>query len=133
MRFVLDTNALWHRPLLDALAVANGAERLHDVVLPAVAYAERLRQLGGDPARVSVFHAQLEAAGCTVEPFGPDEARRIRARSPQDWEDHARDFLVAAHVHGDRVGVTAGTGPAWRSLTVLDPDGAADVIDRFGH
>lgn len=133
MRFVLDTNALWHRPLLDALAVANAPARLHEVVLPAVAYAERLRQIGHDPQRLAVFHAQLDAIGCAVEPFGADEARRVQPMRPADWEDHARDFLVAAHVHSDRIGITADTGPAWRGCTILDPDGATDAVERLAR
>lgn len=93
MRVVLDTGALYRPQRLRALK-----GRQVEVVIPAVAFAERVRQVhraGGDVHRL---RATLAKARFQVEPFG--EAEAIRMARPDDgaWARHARDAMVAAHL-----------------------------------
>jgi tRNA (guanine10-N2)-dimethyltransferase len=54
-------------------------------------------------------------AGLGLEPFGEAEAWRLSERATDGtWEAHARGYLIAAHVHGDRIAVTRDQGPAWQ-------------------
>lgn len=130
MRFVLDTNALWHRPLMDALTEANSSVQRHEVVVPALVLAERLRQVRADAAKTQALETLLLDLRAVLEPFGESEARRIPALDDVAWRRHARDLLVASHVHGDRIAVSADSGPAWRSVPCIDPDGACDILER---
>lgn len=134
MKLVLDTDALWHPGLNRELAAAHASgdpfSDAVDVVLPAVAYAERLRQVQDDKARKRAFQRQLSRIDPSIEPFGSSEAALVAERCPSqgDWADHARDFLIAAHVHGDRVAVTGDQGPAWDAVDHLEPDHAAELL-----
>lgn len=104
MRIVLDTGAFF-RP--EAIRQAQG--RFEDVVVPAIAYAERLRQVeahGPGPARA--FRA---AMAHLVEPFGAAEAERFVpgfADLPRrQWIHLARDAMIAGHVRaGDELWTT---------------------------
>lgn len=135
MILVLDTAALWSRRLLRALADAHrvGLTRTGAVqaVLPAIALAERLRQLHGRPAPARALRDALAVAGVSVEPFGDAEAARLPPASAEDamWQRHARDFLIAAHVTGDRVIVTPDEGPAWSGLRRWRPEQAAVAVE----
>lgn len=134
MKLVLDTSALWHRPLAAALveAAAEGcfADGRLEAILPATAYAERRRQLTRDGRDVARWVEALRDMGVRVEQFGRDEADRV-ALSPlaeDEWRRHARDALVAAHVHAGRAAVTEDRGPAWRGVPRMSPGEAAEAV-----
>lgn len=132
MTLVLDTSALWHPTLLRRLTEAHGRGLRVDVVLPAVAYAERYRQLARDARDMLRWQTDLENAGIRVEPFTEAEAERLRGLDDETWRAHARDFLVTAHVHGpDRVAVASDTGEAWHRVPLIDPDAAQDFLERL--
>ena len=100
MRVVLDTSILFRANLLLLLA-----EEPNRVVLPAVAYAERVRQLikqGRDPAE---FDRWLEANLIEVEPMSPGQAVRFLAALTDDaaWSRLARDAFIAGHLEADDV------------------------------
>lgn len=134
MILVLDTNALWHAPLLRALSRARerGLHRIGEleVLLPALVFAERARQVGADEDRLSLFGSLLDDVGARIEPFGREEGGRVANREPNDaiWKEHARDFLIAAHVHSGRVGVTDDRGPGWQEVGTLTPAQAARAV-----
>lgn len=134
MKLVLDTNALWHGELLQHLAEPGTwlSERGQSIeaVIPGIAWAERLRQVVGDEDRRAAVEGAIGDSGARIEPFGQPEAERLSVRRPSDeeWRDHARDLLIAAHVHGDRVGVTWDQGPAWAQVDHVTPDQAADLV-----
>lgn len=137
MRLVLDTDALWNPRLVQGLTRAQHvglmqAGRL-DAVLPAVAFAERRRQVQRDRRALAAWLDTLGEAGIRVEPFDAETARNLRRASQDDqlWRRHARDFLIAAHVHGNRIGVTSDRGPAWEGLPVLHPPEAARTVERL--
>ncbi|HUR68866.1 MAG TPA: PIN domain-containing protein [Candidatus Thermoplasmatota archaeon] len=92
MRAVLDTGVLYHPSLLDALS------REAVLVLPAVAFVERVRQLRRDHRDVDAFVARLFAADIEVESFGVREALGVSAITDEAWDEHARDAMIAAHV-----------------------------------
>ena len=97
MRIVVDTGVFYHPERLRELA-----RRIRPVILPAVAYAERLRQLVARRKPVREFDHLLERFKMTVEPFGETEARRYVLSLPeQNWKPLVRDALIAAHV-GER-------------------------------
>lgn len=132
---VLDTSALWHRGLIRELAAARqaGLEETGDlrIILPTIVQAERSRQIAGHPAREGAWEQVLEAIQPTREPFGTAEAGRLGKRAPGQgiWREHARDFLIATHVHGDRVGITDDQGPAWEGLDTMGARDAARAIN----
>lgn len=104
LRIILDTNTLF-RPRLLAQARDSG----RPVVLPAVALAERIRQLERDGRHIERFKAMVQAAGIVIEPFDLDEAERVPegARDDRLWLRHARDALIAAHLRpGDELWTT---------------------------
>lgn len=129
LTFVLDTTALWHPPLT-ARILEMRSRAVHQVrfVLPAVAYAERRRQLARDRRNVSVWEEDLRRAQIEVEHFGAEEAARLRVDDDDLWERHARDYLVASHVGPGRVAVTYDEGPAWHNVPLIDPDTATDLL-----
>lgn len=135
MKLVLDTNALWHRPLTNVLARAHeqGLQDVGDVevLVPAIVYAERMRQLQGDEPRVALFNRLLSDVAARVEPFTVDEAERLGDRAPSDrlWRGHARDLLIATHVHGERVVITDDGRPPWEGLDRLTPGEATEVVE----
>lgn len=134
MKLVLDTNALWSVPLFDALAEArvaatSGLTQVQAIV-PAVAYAERYRQMRQRPRGTELLATALERGGVHIEAFGPEQVHRLPAgvADGQAWTAHGRDFLIAAHVHGDRVAVTEDRGPAWEAIPSLLPSEAAQAV-----
>ena len=94
MRIILDTGVLW-RP--DAIALVSG-ERV-DVILPAVAYAERQRQLVQQGKTTDFLDKMLRTNDIDVEPFTREEANRVSPTVSDDfWESLARDAMIAGHV-----------------------------------
>lgn len=137
MHLVLDTNSLWHATLTEALSIARRTEVFsppgRSVVLPAVAYVERARQVHGDPPREAAWETILRRVQPTIEAFSTQDAHRLVGRAPStaSWHAHARDYLIAAHVHGERVGVTRDGGPAWEGLPTITPDQAAELVQAM--
>ena len=132
MILVLDTSALWHRPLVETLISARDGG-LHErgevrALLPAVAFAERFRQLRRDGRDVETWLRRLEDAGIAVEPFGPVEARRLPKVEERLWARHARDYLVAAHLDEGRIAVTADEGPHWSGVVRWHPAQAQRAV-----
>lgn len=102
MRAVLDTGVFYRRELLEGFLASE-----IEVVVPAVAYAERVRQLRRDGRDVEEFDRALARGNFVVEPFGGEEALRIPALRDREWGEHARDAMIAAHVReGDLLWTT---------------------------
>lgn len=95
MRIVLDTGALWKPRALRALA-----ELPDPVIVPAVVFTERARQVRRDGRPVEELVEALEANEFQVEPHGPDVARRyaVRIADDREWRRLARDAMIAGHV-----------------------------------
>lgn len=97
---MLDTGVFF-RP--EALLAVAGLAR--PVVVPAVVYMERMRQLSRDRRDLAEFHDVLEAMQFDVEPFGKPEAARYAPAIHDDasWRRLARDAMIAGHVGEDDV------------------------------
>lgn len=95
MRTVLDTGVLFRPTALQALK-----QQAADVVVPAVAYAERLRQFAARGASRAELDDYLARMRFRVEPFGPEEAARYVPGMMDDaaWQRLARDAMIAGHV-----------------------------------
>lgn len=96
MRLVLDTSAFFVAGALRALR-----ESSVDAILPAVAFAERARQLSREGRMApEEFEGWLAANHIVVEPFGATEALRyaVRVRDPLLWRRAGRDAMIAGHV-----------------------------------
>lgn len=103
-RIVLDTGVLYRPAALRALA-----SREEDAVLPAIAMAERVRQLVRDGRDVDEFRALLAAADIAPEALAPGAACETAARLTDEraWARLSRDAMVAAHVRpGDELWTT---------------------------
>src|SRR5688500_12430318 len=97
MRIIVDTGVFYYPEKLRELA-----RRITPVILPAVAYAERLRQLMAQRKPAGEFDRLLQRCKMTVEAFGETEARRYVLSLPdQNWRPLVRDAMIAAHV-GER-------------------------------
>lgn len=95
MRLIIDTGVLWRPEALRALV-----ELPHDRILPAVAFAERAREIqaaGREPAELVTL---LGRCGIQVEPFTEQHALRYAATITDEgkWRILARDALIAGHV-----------------------------------
>lgn len=104
MRIVLDTGVFFRPEALAALA-----SRPENVVVQAVALAERVRQLHRDKMDVAAFLAALEKAEFVPEALDPSAACALMPRVVDDarWRRLARDAFVAAHVRpGDELWTT---------------------------
>lgn len=102
MRLVIDTGVLFHPAALRAIAKYN-----EDIVLPAIAYAERVRQLRAQGRSVDEFASWLEANGIGVEAFGRTQARRIGIVEKVAWGRIAREAFIATPVEtGDLLWTT---------------------------
>jgi len=108
VRVLLDTSAFYYARALRRIP------RGDHVVIPAVAFTERARQLKRDHrASPATFHRSLTERGWKIEAFREEQALRAAYLAPSDeerWQDLARDVLVAAHVRADDILVTANTG-----------------------
>jgi predicted nucleic acid-binding protein len=102
MRIILDTGAMFHPEVLRRTLQSKAP-----VVLPAVAYAERRRQLRAAGRSLDEFSTLLAAALIDVEPFTRAEADRLPHMGDEPWRRMARDALIAAHVQaGDELWTT---------------------------
>lgn len=104
LRIVLDTGVLYYPALLRGLA-----RRGPEVVVPAVALAERIRQMRRDRMDVRAFLDTLDRSLLRVEAFGPSEANRASHRRVGDaaWRGRCCDALIASHVReGDELWTT---------------------------
>lgn len=100
MRVVIDTGVFFHPDALEDLA------RLpHDVVVPAVAFTERARQLKKRSVAAAVLRDALAANEMVVEPYGAAQAERYAIHISEDeaWRRLARDAMIAGHVGDDDV------------------------------
>jgi hypothetical protein len=95
VRIILDTGVFF-RP--EALRRLSGMPHL--VVVPAVAFAERARQLAKRGVGPDAFLDVLDRLGFHVEPFGPEEALRFAPGLADDgrWRALARDAMIAGHL-----------------------------------
>lgn len=98
MRVVLDTGAFFWPEALRRLSA--GPE---DVIVPAVVFTERCRQLTRDGRRLEEFFDLLAALQFEVEPFDKAEGLRfaIYVKDDRAWTRLARDALIAGHVRED--------------------------------
>lgn len=131
MILVLDTNALWHQALMREIAAAQAADpSCIDPILPALAYAERRQQVSDDEDKLTAFDAILERIQPTIEPFTRSEGDRVASQppTPEEWVEHARDMLITAHVHGERIGISDDQGPAWQAKRTLTPEQGAKLL-----
>lgn len=104
MRIVLDTGVFYHP---EALRRAARAET--ELVVPAVVFMERARQLRRDGRDVRAFAVRLIEDGYLVEPFRPSHALRYAVPLDDDrlWRKHLRDAMIAGHVGpGDELWTT---------------------------
>lgn len=100
MVVVVDTNILW-----DTAALARLRDCAQPAVLPAVALAERARQLLIQGRALDELWGTLHQAGIDVVPMMRDQAIRCgELRVPDNlWSRHARDAMIAGHVGPDDV------------------------------
>jgi predicted nucleic acid-binding protein len=104
MRIILDTGALFQSVALRTLKDDSA-----DVIVPAVAYAERLRHFAVNGASQTDLDSYLARMEFRVEPFGPEEAARFVPGlvDGPTWERLARDAMIAGHVRpGDLLWTT---------------------------
>lgn len=105
MRVVLDTSALFYP---EALVDLESRPDVDEIVLPAVVFLERARQLSraGYPG-VPKMALLVERGGLTVEAFDVTAAARSATLAPLDdarWGRLSRDAIVAGHVRtGDEL------------------------------
>lgn len=108
LRVILDTSAFYYARALRRIP------RGDRVVVPAVAFTERARQLKRDHrATPAEFHRSLTQRGWKVEAFREEHALRAAHLAPSNeerWQQLARDVLVAAHLRADDFLVTTNTG-----------------------
>ncbi|MFA5860199.1 MAG: type II toxin-antitoxin system VapC family toxin [Candidatus Thermoplasmatota archaeon] len=104
VRTVLDTGVFFYPTALERLRIRGG-----DVVIPAVALAERVRQLRRDGRDEGAFMEAILLADYRPESLSPAAACAI-ARTIQDdakWRRLSRDAFIAAHVQpGDELWTT---------------------------
>lgn len=100
MRIIIDTGVLFYPRALRELA-----EFPDDIILPAVAYAERVRQLCAKGHSADEFDLWLQRNSIDVEAFDRVHARRVvpRLTSENAWIRLARDAMIAGHVGSDDV------------------------------
>lgn len=105
MRLVLDTSAFYYPRALRRIP------RGQNVVVPAIVFTERARQLKRDGrATPSVLLRTLADRGWKVEPYREENALRAAHLAPADdaeWQELARDVLVAAHVREEDILLSA--------------------------
>lgn len=103
VRVIIDTGVLWYPSVLEGL---SGTER--DIILPVVAYSERVRQLIQSGRKERELSIILDAVGIMVEPLGLVESVKFSAAIGDDsWERLARDAYIAGHIRdGDEIWTT---------------------------
>jgi len=134
VRLVLDTNALWSRQLVTALFEAATTGRTTDgtieVVLPAVAYAERVRQLRRDGRDVARWKADLVRMGVSVECFCAEQADELEGVADPTWGADGRDHLIAAHAREGGTVVTDDRGAGFSRARRIGTAEAAMLIQE---
>ena len=96
MRLILDTGVLFHPAALRAIA-----QYREPIILPAIAYAERIRQLRAAGRSTADFDTFLSKSNIVVEAFDRGSAQRVPAIGQELWNKASRDVLIATHVHDD--------------------------------
>lgn len=99
-RIILDTGAFFRHEALRQLA-----QLAQPVIVPAVVYMERVRQLHRDTRDIEAFHEILEQMRFRIEPFGKQEATRYAPTIHDDaaWRRLARDAMIAGHIGKDDI------------------------------
>jgi predicted nucleic acid-binding protein len=94
-RVVLDTGVFFLPRALERLAALP-----HDVVVPAVVFTERARQLVKRGIDVDEFREILQANALQTEAYGVEQACRFapEIHDDGDWRRLARDAMIAGHV-----------------------------------
>lgn len=93
-RTILDTGVLWNPEAMDRARRMDGV-----VVLPAVAFTERARQIAQAGRTVDELWRLVRSAGLLVESFRIEHGLMLAARLDDvTWRRHARDALIAGHV-----------------------------------
>lgn len=100
MRVVLDTSAFYQKDAFRQLARVPNL-----IVLPVIAFAERVRQLERDGRDARLFVQRLAEFRILIEPLGAEAATRYTSRLHDDarWRRLARDALIAGHVQDEDV------------------------------
>jgi predicted nucleic acid-binding protein len=99
MRIVIDTGVLWYPETLMGLS-----EMTSDIVLPMVAYSERVRQLVNQGREKRELDIRLAAVGIELEVFDASEAVRYASKvTDESWERLARDSFIAGHIREDDI------------------------------
>lgn len=95
VRIVIDTGVFWRPEALEKLA---GLRRR--IVLPAVAFAERSRQLVKRGVSVDRFLQVLARMHIQVEDFTVRQARRyaVNVAAEALWLRASRDAMIAGHL-----------------------------------
>lgn len=95
MRIVLDTGVLWRPDALRRLA-----QLPNDVIVPAIVYTERARQILRDGRSIEELDSALQANEFTVEAYSAEQATRyaVQIQDDNDWIRLARDAMIAGHV-----------------------------------
>lgn len=121
---VLDANAFSSKGFRVWLALYPGKK-----VLPIVAYVE-IGVHQEAKGKLQHFRAYLVQSGIEIEWMRLPEADRTiqEATPPGRFAESARDFLIASHVHGERVLVTHNTRDFIFLKTVVTPEAA---MERF--
>ncbi len=96
MRIILDTG-IFYRP--DAWHELAG----RTVVVPAVVYAERVRQLRRDSRTVEELDFILHQMDASVEPLTQLLAATLKGMDDRTWRRLSRDAMVACHVRDDDI------------------------------
>ncbi len=96
VRTILDTNVLWDRAALERILASAD-----DVIVPAIVFTERARQLVREGrGTAATLGALLERLDFVIEPFAEQEGGRYAAGMVDDerWRRLARDAMIAGHV-----------------------------------
>lgn len=99
VRIVLDTGVFYRPDALESLA------RLpHDVIVPAVVFTERARQLAKRGIDPDAFADRLAANEFSIEAYGRKQAQRFAPAIHDDgaWRRLARDAMIAGHVRREQ-------------------------------
>ena len=107
MRIIIDTGVLWKPSIIEELAESG-----HELVVPALAFAERARQVAKHGRDARTLQFLLHTAGIHVEALDADAASRYTTQLVDDeqWKSLGADALIAGHV-GDE-DVLRTTNPA---------------------
>jgi hypothetical protein len=94
LRIVIDIGVFFRREIWLELAEFDD-----DIVLPAVAFTERARQLSRQGINPRDFQIMLHMFDIEIEPFRAQEGL-LRAVTADDdwWKLNARDALIGGHV-----------------------------------